>query len=191
MQASHPPVSIHTMSQQDLDRPSARAPHNESPEPYSVHTRSRSTAHAHSPKRLSVFSGRSRSNTTNSTTSSRRSPASSMTSVDAASLPSHDDRATSAAGVRHERPESVTKSLLSRGSRILRRQGSKFHIVSTLDEEDEMEREKPRFEVSEIFSRNKSRHSDARKSLLSHADCAVIIDIVFNAHTMDSPQMTS
>ncbi|GKZ66294.1 hypothetical protein AnigIFM50267_011460 [Aspergillus niger] len=153
------------MSQQDLDRPSARAPHNESPEPYSVHTRSRSTAHAHSPKRLSVFSGRSRSNTTNSTTSSRRSPASSMTSVDAASLPSQDDRTTSAAGVRHERPESVTKSLLSRGSRILRRQGSKFHIVSTLDEEDEMEREKPRFEVSEIFSRNKSRHSDAHDQL--------------------------
>ncbi|PWY85685.1 hypothetical protein BO94DRAFT_90658 [Aspergillus sclerotioniger CBS 115572] len=156
------------MSQQDLDRSYARAPNNDSPEQHLVHTRSRSTAHAHSPKRLSVFSGRSRSNTTNSTTSSRRSPASSMTSVDAASLPSHDDRTGSAAGVRHERPESVTKSLLSRGSRILRRQGSKFHIVSTLDEEDEMEREKPRFEVSEIFSRNsKSRQSDAHDQLKS------------------------
>ncbi|OOF92246.1 hypothetical protein ASPCADRAFT_210665 [Aspergillus carbonarius ITEM 5010] len=156
------------MSQQDLDRSYTRAPNNDSPEQHSVHTRSRSTAHAHSPKRLSVFSGRSRSNTTNSTTSSRRSPASSMTSVDAASLPSHDDRTGSAAGVRHERPESVTKSLLSRGSRILRRQGSKFHIVSTLDEEDEMEREKPRFEVSEIFGRNsKSRQSDAHDQLKS------------------------
>ncbi|PYI10068.1 hypothetical protein BO78DRAFT_306846 [Aspergillus sclerotiicarbonarius CBS 121057] len=91
-----------------------------------------------------------------------------MTSVDAASLPSQDDRTGSVAGVRHERPESVTKSLLSRGSRILRRQGSKFHIVSTLDEEDEVEREKPRFEVSEIFSRNsKSRQSDAHDQLKS------------------------
>ncbi|PWY70169.1 hypothetical protein BO70DRAFT_382305 [Aspergillus heteromorphus CBS 117.55] len=156
------------MSQQDLDRSYARASNNESPEQYSVHSRSRSTANAPSPKRLSVFSGRSRSNTTNSTTSSRRSPASSMTSTDAASLPLHEDRAGSVSGVRHERPESVTKSLLSRGSRILRRQGSKFHIVSTLDEEDEVEREKPRFEVSDIFGRhNKPRPSDAHDQLKS------------------------
>ena len=116
-----------------------------------------------------------------------------MTSVDAASLPSHDDRTGSAAGVRHERPESVTKSLLSRGSRILRRQGSKFHIVSTLDEEDEMEREKPRFEVSEIFGRNsKSRQSDARKFPLLYANCAVSTNQpISHAYTMNSPQTTN
>ncbi|PYH94953.1 hypothetical protein BO71DRAFT_216949 [Aspergillus ellipticus CBS 707.79] len=156
------------MSQQDLDRSYARVPNHDSSEQYSIHSRSRSTANAHSPKRLSVFSGRSRSNTTNSTTSSRRSPASSMNSTDAVALPLHEDRTGSVTGVRHERPESVTKSLLSRGSRILRRQGSKFHIVSTLDEEDEVEREKPRFEVSDIFSRhNKSRQSDAHDQLKS------------------------
>jgi RNA polymerase-associated protein CTR9 len=59
----------------------------------------------------------------------------------------------------------MTKSLFSRGSRILRRQGSKFNIAATLDEEDEVEREKSRFEVSEIFSRHhKTRQSNARKS---------------------------
>jgi RNA polymerase-associated protein CTR9 len=91
-----------------------------------------------------------------------------MTSADAASLPySSEDRAISA-GIRsdrHERHESMTKSLFSRGSRILRRQGSKFNIAATLDEEDEVEREKSRFEVSEIFSRHhKTRQSNARKS---------------------------
>ncbi|RHZ61075.1 uncharacterized protein CDV56_108598 [Aspergillus thermomutatus] len=152
------------------DRPSTRAS-NDPPE-YTAHIRSRSTAHAHSPKRLSVFSGRSRSNTTTSSTSSRRSPASSMTSADAASLPySHEDRAGSSAGIRPDRPErheSMTKSLFSRGSRILRRQGSKFNIAATLDEEDEVEREKSRFEVSEIFSRHhKTRQSDAHEHLKS------------------------
>ncbi|PYH40655.1 uncharacterized protein BP01DRAFT_204022 [Aspergillus saccharolyticus JOP 1030-1] len=157
------------MSQQDLDRAYGRAPSNGSPEQYSVHTRSRSTAHAQSPKRLSVLSGRSRSNTTNSTTSSsRRSPGSSMTSVDGPSLPFYEDRASSSAGFRYERSESVTKSILSRGSRILRRRGSKFHIVSTLDEEDEVDREKSRFEVSDLFSRHhKPRQSDAHDQLKS------------------------
>jgi RNA polymerase-associated protein CTR9 len=148
------------------DRPSTRASND--PPDYTAHIRSKSTAHAHSPKRLSVFSGRSRSNTSTSTSSSRRSPASSMTSADAASLPySSEDRAISA-GIRsdrHERHESMTKSLFSRGSRILRRQGSKFNIAATLDEEDEVGREKSRFEVSEIFSRHhKTRQSNARKS---------------------------
>ncbi|RAL10112.1 uncharacterized protein BO97DRAFT_350313 [Aspergillus homomorphus CBS 101889] len=156
------------MSQQDLDRAYGRAPSSGSPEQHSVHTRSRSTAHAQSPKRLSVLSGRSRSNTTNSATSSRRSPGSSMTSVEGPSLPAYEDRAGSSAGFRYDRSESVTKSLLSRGSRILRRRGSKFHIVSTLDEEDEVEREKSRFEVSELFSRHhKPRPSDAHDQLKS------------------------
>ncbi|KAE8148232.1 hypothetical protein BDV25DRAFT_20761 [Aspergillus avenaceus] len=150
---------------QEPDQSCIKVSNNDAPD-HSVHMRSRSTAHAHSPKRLSVFSGRSRSNTTTST-SSRRSPASSMTSVDAASiLYSQDERVGSAAGVRPERQESMTKSLLSRGSRILRRQGSKFNIVATLDEEDEAEREKPRFEVSDIFSRqHRSRQSDAHEQL--------------------------
>ena len=140
-----------------------RVSNNDAPD-HSIHIRSRSTVHTQSPKRLSVFSGRSRSNTTTSTTSSRRSPASSMTSMDAASLPSSQDERTYSAGVRSERQESMTKSLFSRGSRILRRQGSKFNIVATLDEEDEMEREKSRFEVSDLFSRHhRSRQSDARK----------------------------
>ncbi|GIK00535.1 hypothetical protein Aspvir_004562 [Aspergillus viridinutans] len=152
------------------DRPSTRASND--PPDYTAHIRSRSTAHAHSPKRLSVFSGRSRSNTSTSTTSSRRSPASSMTSAEAASLPySNEDRASSSAGIRsdrHERHESMTKSLFSRGSRILRRQGSKFNIAATLDEEDEVEREKSRFEVSEIFSRHhKTRQNSAHEHLKS------------------------
>ncbi|KAG2412681.1 hypothetical protein HFD88_010238 [Aspergillus terreus] len=157
----------------DHDRPSTGA--SSDPPEHSVHMRSRSTAHAHSPKRLSVFSGRSRSNTTNSTSSSRRSPASSMTSADAASIPSsqhsHEDRAPSATGFRSERQESMTKSLFTRGSRILRRQGSKFNIVATVDEADEGEREKPRFEVTDIFTRHhRSRQSSAHdhlKSLIS------------------------
>ncbi|KAF7115051.1 hypothetical protein CNMCM5793_001087 [Aspergillus hiratsukae] len=153
------------------DRPSTGAS-NDPPE-YTAHIRSRSTAHAHNPKRLSVFSSRSRSNTTTSTSSSsRRSPASSMTSADAASSPySYEDRAGSSAGFRpdrHERHESVAKSLFSRGSRILRRQGSKLNIAATLDEEDEVAREKSRFEVSEIFSRHhKTRQSDAHEQLKS------------------------
>lgn len=160
MQASsHLPVSTSRNVPQDSDRPSTRAS-NDPPE-HSVHVRSRSTAHAQSPKRLSVFSGRSRSNTTTSTTSSRRSPASSMTSADAASLPSQEERTAPVASARNERHGSMTKSLLNRGSRILRRQGSKFNIAATVDEEDEVERDKSRFEV---FGRQKSRQSDARKS---------------------------
>ncbi|OJJ89544.1 uncharacterized protein ASPGLDRAFT_41572 [Aspergillus glaucus CBS 516.65] len=137
-----------------------------------IHARSRSSAHVfpNSPKRRSVFSGRSRSNTTttSSTTtssSSRRSPASSMTSTDQApSFPSHESSypAGQFPPLRTERQDSITKSLFSRGSRILRRQGSKFNISATLDEVDEGEREKPRFDVTDIFGRHRSRQSDAR-----------------------------
>ncbi|THC92628.1 hypothetical protein EYZ11_007885 [Aspergillus tanneri] len=89
-----------------------------------------------------------------------------MTSADTASLPSsQEERASSAAGIRSERHESMTKSLFNRGSRILRRQGSKFSIAATVDEEDEMEREKSRFEV---FGRHqKSRQSYAHDNLKS------------------------
>ncbi|KAL2823990.1 hypothetical protein BDW59DRAFT_89569 [Aspergillus cavernicola] len=151
----------------DLDRPSTGASNSDHPD-HSVHMRSRSTALAQSPKRLSVFTGRSRSNTTTSTSpsvsSSRRSPASSMTSTETAPLPpAHEDRTASATGVRHDRHESVTKSLFLRGSRILRRQGSKVNMVATLDEEEEMEREKSRFEV---FGRHhKARPNEAHEQM--------------------------
>ncbi|ODM23534.1 hypothetical protein SI65_01123 [Aspergillus cristatus] len=143
--------------------------HHDSEPP--IHARSRSSAQVfpNSPKRRSVFSGRSRSNTTttSSTTSSssRRSPASSMTSTDQApSFPSHESSypAGQFPPLRTERQDSITKSLFSRGSRILRRQGSKFNISATLDEVDEGEREKPRFDVTDLFGRHRSRQSDAR-----------------------------
>lgn len=141
------------------DRPSTRGS-NDSPD-HPVHARSRSTAYAPSPRRLSVFSGRSRSNTTTSTASSFRSPASSsMTSVD--SLPVPDDRTPPAPTARPERPESVTKSFFARGSRILRRQGSKFSISATLDEEDESERDKSAVDPPEFFSRSHKSRQNSR-----------------------------
>ncbi|KAJ5736561.1 uncharacterized protein N7483_001686 [Penicillium malachiteum] len=149
-----------------LTPPSTRSS-NEPPEPF-AHIRSRSTAqvNAHSPKRLSVFSGRSRSNTTNST-SSRRSPGSSMTSMDG-SVSSQDERTTSSLGMR-EKSDRSSRSFLARGSRILRRQGSKINIVATLDEEDEYDREKPRTEKSDMFGRHRSRNDQngKLKSLIS------------------------
>lgn len=140
------------------DPPSTRSS-NDPPE-HASHIRSRSTALAQSPKRLSVFSGRSRSNTTTST-SSRRSPGSSTTSIDSPVLP-QDERAPSALGMRSDRSERSSRSLLARGSRILRRQGSKINIVATLDEEDELER-MPRAEKHEMFGRHRSRPVDHRK----------------------------
>ncbi|KAI9367396.1 hypothetical protein BJX61DRAFT_547525 [Aspergillus egyptiacus] len=143
------PLSAARPMAPDLDRP-ITATSNSDAADHSAHSRSRSTAHTQNPRRLSVFtSGRSRSNTTTSSmplvASSRRPPVSSMTSAETAPLPpAHEGRRGSAAGVRHERHESVTKSLLLRGSRILRRQGSKANIVATLNEEEEMEREKSR-----------------------------------------------
>ncbi|GLI76733.1 hypothetical protein PoHVEF18_005010 [Penicillium ochrochloron] len=137
------------------DPPSTRSS-NDPPE-HASHIRSRSTALAQSPKRLSVFSGRSRSNTTTST-SSRRSPGSSMTSIDS-SVPSQDERAPSALGMRSDKSERSSRSLLARGSRILRRQGSKINIVATLDEEDELERI-PRAEKHEMFGRHRGRQVD-------------------------------
>ncbi|KAJ5169155.1 uncharacterized protein N7482_004749 [Penicillium canariense] len=136
---------------------------NDPPE-HIAHFRSRSTAHAQSPKRLSVFSGRSRSNTTTST-SSRPSPGSSMTSTDS-SVPSQDERAFSALGMRPDKPERLSRSFLARGSRILRRQGSKINIVATLDEEDEMEKQ-PRPAKQDILGRHRNRHVDHHERLKS------------------------
>lgn len=50
--------------------------------------------------------------------------------------------------------ENVARSLLVRGSRILRRQGSKLNVVATtLEEEDEYGKSAARFEVSKVFQR--------------------------------------
>ncbi|KAL1969054.1 hypothetical protein VTN77DRAFT_888 [Rasamsonia byssochlamydoides] len=141
-----------------------RPPSSEHPE-HSFHIRSRSSIHAHSPRRLSVFSGRSRSNTTTSTSSSRRSPASSMTSAEALSMQnSHEERTSSAA-----KQEKPAKSLLFRGSRILRRQGSKFSISATVDEEDEVGKVTQKFEVADFFRGHKSRQNshDQLKRIIS------------------------
>ncbi|KAL4917935.1 hypothetical protein BDW62DRAFT_73101 [Aspergillus aurantiobrunneus] len=161
----HFSVSAPRPMAQDSDRPSTGASNSDIPD-HSVHMRSRSTAHTQSPKRLSVFSGRSRSSTTASNSpsiaSSRPSPGSSMASNDAPLSFAHDDRTPSAAGVRHDRHESVTKSLFLRGSRILRRQGSKVNIVGTLEEQEEMERDKSRFD----FGRHhKTRPNDSHEQV--------------------------
>ena len=117
---------------------------------HSAHSRSRSTAFTPAPRRHSIFSGRSRSNTTTSTTS--------------LGGPSQDDRTAPTPVMRSERPESTTKSFFSRGSRILRRQGSKFSISATLDEEDETERDKSMSDVPEFFGRrHKSRQGSSCK----------------------------
>lgn len=99
--------------------------------PAHIRSRSSATAHSQSPKRLSVFS-RSRSNTANS----------SMSTMDG-SVPS-EERSGSSMGWRSEKPERNSRSFLARGSRILRRQGSKINVVATLDEEAEIaQMEKP------------------------------------------------
>lgn len=65
-----------------------------------------------------------------------------------------------------EKPERTSRSFLARGSRILRRQGSKINVVATLDEEDEMDREKPRAEKPDIFGRRGRHDIGHRKSLV-------------------------
>lgn len=158
-----PPMAKAWDNDDGSDRPSTNSS-NEQPE-HAAHIRSRSTAHANSPKRLSVFSGRSRSNTTTST-SSRRSPGSSMTSTDSSIV--SDERAGSSLGLRSDKQDKPSRSFLARGSRILRRQGSKINIVATLDEEDEADREKARPE-REMFGR-RARHTDHSKCASHSAD---------------------
>ncbi|KAL4790033.1 hypothetical protein BDV19DRAFT_350976 [Aspergillus venezuelensis] len=159
----HFSVSAPRPMAQDLDRPPTRGSNSDTPD-HSVHMRSRSAAHPQSPKRLSVFSGRSRSNTTTSSstsTHSSRRPPSSMISSENAPLPSaYEDRPVPGAVPRHDRHESATKSLFQRGSRMLRRQGSKVNMVGgPFEEEDEPERERSR------FGRRKSRPSDAQEQM--------------------------
>ena len=134
----------------------------------------RTRANTQSPKRRSVFGGRSRSNTTNTThtttsaSSSYQSPATSMTSSDISSRRSSQDGqiVLSTGFPSSDKQEGVAKSIFSRSSRILRRQGSKFSISSALilDEQDEGEKEKQKLDVPDFFHRShKVRHSDTRK----------------------------
>jgi hypothetical protein len=136
------------------------------PEPL-FHHRSRSSAYTQSPKRLSVFGERSRSNTATSTASSRQSPASSMTSMEASSLQSSQEDRTlsivSSLGV--DKQEKGPKSLLHRGSRILRRQGSKFSLSAALGEEDEVGKIMQKFDVTDFFHRShRTSQKDTRMS---------------------------
>lgn len=136
---------------------------------YYTEVSSRARANTQSPKRRSVFGGRSRSNTSTSTLSSHQSPATSMTSTDISPRRSSQDGHTVlSAGFppSDKQQESVAKSIFSRSSRILRRQGSKFSISSTLilDEHDESGEEKQKLDVPDLFHRShKVRHSDTRK----------------------------
>lgn len=149
------------------DPPSTRSS-NDPPE-HAAHVRSRSTAHAQSsPKRLSVFGGRSRSNTTTSTSERRRSPNNSMTSSEGSSGFHPDERTASAMSVRPDYQQHRTsRSFLARSSRILRRQGSKVNIVATLDEEEELGHMEERVESRPRHLR--SRRMNHRKFFLSPA----------------------
>lgn len=135
---------------------------------YTEGVSSRARSNTQSPKRRSVFGGRSRSNTSTSTLSSHQSPATSMTSNDISSRRSSQDGHTvlPAGHPPSDKQERVAKSIFSRSSRILRRQGSKFSISSTLilDEHDESGGEKQKLDVPDLFHRShKVRHSDTRK----------------------------
>ena len=140
-------------------------------------------------KRLSVFGGRSRSNTATSTSSSYQSPASSMTSMTSSQRSSQDGRGHPAPFVPYEKHHhlqhqhhsqqqqqqqqqqgSHRKSVLNRGSRLLKRQSSRFSISAnhTLVEEDEMGKhadrpqEKERHDGLGIFHRHRPHRSDMR-----------------------------
>lgn len=82
-----------------------------------------------------------------------------MTSVDS-SVPTQEERAPSVLGVRPEKERS--RSILSRGSRMLRRQGSKINVVAELAEENESNQERARPETPSMFGR-RSRRVDQRK----------------------------
>lgn len=122
---------------------------------HSFHSRSKSSAHITSPKRLSIFS-RARSNTANLTsTTNRQLPTVPLSYGEPSVYPMPTDEKAS---------DNATRSLLVRGSRILRRQGSKLNVAAPLEEEDELGKSAVRFEVSNLFHRTpKLKKNDSRK----------------------------
>lgn len=112
---------------------------------------------------------RQRSSTMTSLASSYKSPATSFTSTNSS------DRTSQEASVdvsSWERPESATKTLLSRGSRMLKRQGSKFNLTTSLsgNNEEHWERQRKAAEVREFLyrvpkGRSKSAAEKSRASL--------------------------
>lgn len=149
--------------------PSIRS--NDCPD-YTAHARSRSTAHvhshsnsqSHSPMSRNVLTRRNRSNTATSSFS-RRSPSTSTSSDSSSHL--QDERTPSALDMRSEKDRS--RSLLSRGSRMLRRQGSKMNVVGTLDEADEINREHPpRVSTPTMLGRRSRRAYRKSWSISSH-----------------------
>lgn len=158
---SHVPFPMAKQWQDDgIVRPSTT-----STEPEHTHFRSRSTVQAQNPKRLSVFAGRSRSNTTSSF--SRRVPGTSMSSVGG----SPEERAPSAFA--HREKDKASRSFLARSSRILRRQGSRVNIVATLDEHDEIRRIKS--SEKELFGR-RVNYADKSKCALQLTPKCLLID---------------
>lgn len=133
-------------------------PDHDHPE-HAAHFRSKSSTQTNaSSRRRSVFRGRSRSNTAHSALTSTYIPNTATTTTTPPIIPviplspattssstessfmdlSHNDRSSSSLGSSFsDRPEKSAKSLLSRGSRLLRKQTSKFNMVATVSEEDE------------------------------------------------------
>ncbi|EED18458.1 conserved hypothetical protein [Talaromyces stipitatus ATCC 10500] len=156
--------------QDDMDSSSQRPPTSSTSDfsDHSFHSRSKSSANINSPKRLSMFSSRSRSNTTNAPAPSRPLPAESLSYGEPSVSPVPHD----------EKHDNVARSLLVRGSRILRRQGSKLNVVATtLEEEEEFGKSAARFEVPKVFQRvPKLKRND------SHDQLKRIISEPYNFH---------
>jgi hypothetical protein len=133
---------------------------------YTSHSRSRSNAQPNNPKRRSVFNGRARSNTATSSSTSTMPypiPLSPTSSAESSFMDlSHNDRSSSSLGSSSsDRPEKSAKSFLTRGSRILRRQGSKFNVVATVTEEDETHKLPQKSDVIDFFRSQRSKQTDA------------------------------
>jgi hypothetical protein len=146
--------------QDDVDSSSQRPPTSSTSDfsEHSFHSRSKSSVNVNSPKRLSMFS-RTRSNTAN-VSSTRQIPTESLTYGEQYTSPTtatHDEKAS----------EKVARSLLVRGSRILRRQVSKLNVIATtLEEEDDYGKSAGRFEVSKVFQRApKLKKNDSSRPL--------------------------
>lgn len=139
--------------------------------PTSSHTRSKTNVER--VRRQSLFDKRSRSDTigSNSTSSSsmQSQAVSSMTSFNPESRrgsvqdPSQSCPAPWTLSGTDKMDPTAKKSLLARGSRILRRQGSKFSISASLEEEEES-----KTDVSNLLQRrqrSKARQSSTQSKL--------------------------